>query len=521
MKSIYLILLIIFPISVLAQQKNIPLENYYKKEFLRFSKNKSIETFFPANENQLHLRDSIKDSTIFYYDFPVWFFQKNWIEIKQNDGHINISPLINLSFGKANNQGLSNTLYRNTRGVFMEGELLNKFSYNFIFAENQAVFSNYEAAYFNDRGEYYVGANSYSKVNAVIPSGARTKPFKNTINAYDYAFSIGSLAWQVNKKIRLETGNNQHFIGVGHRSLLLSDNSTHAPYVRLKWKISNLISYQFLSRKQQNLFRKPSTKAVESAYEKKLFTAHYLTFQVKKNFSIAVFTSGNQLRADSIIKHPIMLQQFVPFINNDLFYQSKKVNGISGINLDYSLNSLRTYAQVAIDKIDKSYLKAFQVGIYYFDVFKIKNLDYQTEFNFVPDKFYSSSNEKLAYSNSNLPLGHTKGNNFKEIINQLTFEWKRMYSSFLNVTYFTKGATISEQIQTNSIFIYNKDNLTPFKGFTTYSQLEFGYRINKKYNPTLYFQIRIRNSEFETFSSKTTMIMTGLKVNLFNQYLDF
>lgn len=510
--------------SSFAQHKAIPLQTYYKGEFLRYSKNKSIETFFPANESQLNLSDSIKDTTIYYYDLPIWFFQKHWLEINQTEGKLHISPLVNFSLGKNLNPLNKVNLFRNTRGVFMEGELLNNLSFNFIFSENQAIFMDYEAKYFESNGELYTNADStYTRVNAVIPAGARTKPFKLLNNAYDYAFSIGSFAWTVRPSLRLEIGNNQHFIGVGYRSLLLSDNSTHAPYAKINWSINSKWTYQFLIRKQQNLFRKPNTFGIESNYEKKFFSAAYLTYKAIPNLSISLFTAGNQLRADSIVKHPFQFQMLSPIFNNDLVYSSSTINGISGLNIDYALNSLRFYGQFVVDKFQSQTLCAYQIGAYYFDLLRIKNLDFQLEFNYAPQNFYASDNSKLAFSHSNLPSAHPKGNNFSELLGTLNFEWKRCYINLMQNIYWSNGLAELNQYDANSIFKVNSSlQLALYSnGITMITQGEIGYRINKRYNPTIYLQGRYREAVFGDYISKNLMIMAGLKVNLFNQYLDF
>lgn len=510
--------------SFFAQHKTIILNNFYKQNFLKYSGKNSFETFYPVNETQLNLSDSLKDTSILYYDFFVWFFKKNWIEIKEDNARLEISPLINLSYGKGFNVTDSLPLYRNSRGVYATGEFSNKVSYSFMFCENQSRFMNYESQYFLDRGEFYDNDSVFQKVNAVIPAGARTKPFK--VNGFDYAFSIGSIAYQATKKMRFEFGNNQHFIGSGYRSLLLSDNSVYAPAIRFSWNLSDKLSYQILYRKHRNLFRKPATLAVEPAYETKFFAANYFTFKATNNFAISIFSAGNQLRTDSITKNPIQVQMLtpLPFLNTDLFQNSNLINGISGLNLDLGFEKVRFYGQISLDKYEKTFLLAYQVGAYYFDVLKLKNLNFQMEFNHVPNQFYASSNQKLAYSQYNLPLAHVKGNNFTEIYANINYNFKRFYLNNSFLVYFTPSGTQTQQIESNSIFQTNKALATFTKGETFVNTLEAGFRINKKYNPTLFVQFQIRKNQFTAQGFKSeynNMIMAGLKVNLFNQYLDF
>jgi hypothetical protein len=520
-KFIFLTLIISFMLNYNFSQQIIPLETFYKQQFLKYSRSNSFETFYPVNTNYFNLHDSIKDTTTFYYDFHVWFFNRNWLEKKEKNGSIEINPLVNFSYGKGSSIKDSLPLYRNTRGVSVRGELNQKIFYSFVFCENQSRFMDYQNQYFNDRGELYDLDTFYNKVNAVIPAGARTKPFKT--NGYDYAFSFGSFAYQFNSKVRLEGGNNQQFIGSGFRSLLLSDNAIYSPYLRFYWKLSEKFTYQIIYKRLMNLYRKPATLAVESSYEKKLFAANYLTYKPVKNFSISLFTSGNQLLTDSISKHNPKVQMLLPlpFMNNDFILKNKLINGISGINLDFALENSKYYAQIANDLFENKALFAFQIGTYVFDVAKIKNLNFQIELNYVPENFYADNNPKLAYSSYNLNLAHTKGNNFTEIFTHLNYEFKRVYFSTYAILYLTEGGSISKQIEHNSIFLVEKDKLNLEKGSTLLANFEIGYRINRKYNPTIYFQYQNRSSNFQNTKFNDNSMMFGLKVNLFNQYLDF
>src|SRR5690606_1992964 len=134
----------------------------------------------------------------------------------------------------------------------------------------------------------------------------------------------------------------------------------------------------------------------------KLFALTYLTFKPTDNFSISLFTAGNQLRGDSLIKHKFEWQMLVPIplVQNDLLFgDSKKINGITGLNLDYAFDNVRIYGQVAIDKFNKQYLVAGQLGVHLFKILNVKNLHAQVELNYVPEHFYADVNPKLSYSN--------------------------------------------------------------------------------------------------------------------------
>lgn len=514
--------MLIFGYSIsFGQHKSIPLNSFYKEKFIENSGNKSIETFFPANESQLNLSYIIRDSTLQYYDFTEWLFKKHWVTVQQPEGNIMISPFINMGIGKETTDPAKARLFNNTRGVYVEGELLKKFSFNFILAENQNRFMNYEAEYFKSRGELYVGNGEYSVQNAFIPSGARTKPFKG--DGFDYGYSIGNLSYQVNSKLRIDAGNTQHFIGSGYRSLLLSDNSAVSPNIKVKWNFLPKWSLDVLMQKNRNLYRKPATKAVELPYETKLFALSYLTFKPTENFSISLFTAGNQLRGDSLIKHGLEWQMLVPvpLIQNDiLFGNSRKISGITGLNLDYAFEKTRLYGQVAVDKLDKEYLVAGQLGIHFFEILKIKNLHAQVEVNYVPQHFYADVNPKLSYNNSNIPAAHPKGNNFGEGVLRLDYEWKRLYIQSSTIAYTNLGGNDSIPFSANSIFLM-QSNTQQSTAQTLVQSVEIGWRVNRRYNAQFFvgWKGRVYTSAYRKENDQ--MFIFGFKTGITNQYFDF
>jgi hypothetical protein len=355
----------------------------------------------------------------------------------------------------------------------------------------------------------------------VIPGGARTKPFK--IGAYDYAYSVGSVSYQMNKNLRFDVGNNQHFIGSGYRSILLSDNTYGTPSLRVNWKINPKWTYQVLLRRNQNLYRKPLTKAVEASYESKFFGATYLTFKPRENIAISLFTAGNQLRGDSITKRGFEWQMLTPiplFQNDVLFGNSAKFNGISGLNLDFALKNVRLYGQLAIDEYNKKYLFAGQLGVHFFKILKVKNLNAQLETNLVPENFYAANNPKLSYSNYNLPTAHAKGNNFKEIVVRLNYEYKRLFINSKTINYVSKLSNDSIPVLSNSIFSIN-NNIGTQTTNTLVQEFELGYRFNRRYNGMIIVGWKGRYSEFADKKIEQQMFFVGLRTGLFNQYLDF
>jgi hypothetical protein len=511
--------------SLLYGQNRIILQqSYFKEKFISLSKNKSIETFFPANTNQLNIAQLNRDSIPVYTDVEAYLYKRFPIELKKNGISIGITPLLNYSKGRVGKLDSNYwPVYRNTRGIYVEGDLLSKVGFNFSFCENQAQFQDYENIYFNQQGENYVKFyGQYSTQNAMIPGASRTKPFKAT--GYDYAYSSGNIHVNFHPKFQIEFGNNQHFIGSGYRSLLLSDNSSNSPSLRIKWKINRFINYQVLYRKQLNLYRKPTTLAVESNFENKLFAASYLTFQPIDALSISLFTGGNQLRGDSISMHKLIPSQLIPLplLQNDILLENQSIiNGITGVNIDFALNKIRIYGQLVADKYNDTWLGAGQIGLYYFDAFGVKNFQVQCEWNQVPKNFYGASRAKLSYSNYNLPSAHPKGNNFSELFVKLGYQFNRFYLNSKTNIYYTQGGNLTQQFLSNSIFAPKLDPSDLKNGTTILENIEVGFRFNNLYNGTLFVNYQGRASSFDHLESSYQCLMLGLRTSITNEYFDF
>ncbi|MFN5444210.1 MAG: hypothetical protein ACK48V_08275 [Crocinitomicaceae bacterium] len=521
MKVILLIFVLVSGV-VYSQQKLIPLQSFYKEKFIQFSGKKSISTFYPQNESELNTQYLNRDSSKQYFDFSERLYKHHLLELKTDVGQINIDPLINFSRGRYNFDSTGYQLYRNTRGIFIEGQVYDKVSFQFTFTENQSRFQNYERQYMASRGELYIFPGPrYSIQNAVVPGGSRTKPFKEY--GLDYAYSTGMIRYAIHPKLAIEAGNNQHFIGSGYRSLLLSDNGFYAPNVRINWKIHPKFEYQVLYQKNLNLYRKPLTKAVESNYEIKFYALSYLTFKPSPSFSISLFSAGNQLLGDSMIRHPFVTDQLIPlpFFQNDFTLGcSRVINGINGINIDWALKNARIYGQVVTDRVENLFLVANQFGFYWFDAFKIKNAMIQLEWNQVPKNFYSAKNPKLAYSQFNLPAAHPKGNNFNELFLKLFYEKKRFYIQAKTSIYLTQGGTTLQQFEATSIF--NGLTLGNLEyGNTITGDYELGWRFNRLYNGNFFVKYQGRSSVYDKFQQTTNCIWFGLKTSLSNEYFDF
>ena len=515
MKFVVIIALLGLATVVSSQHNLISTHSFFRDKLFETSRTEAYNgnAFLPVTESNYDLQKHLKDSSIFYYDFAVTAFKKHIVEIKTEDCYLTISPTFNFSLGRDLKDENPRNLFQNTRGFIIEGDIAKNFSFATTFYENQARFSNYESDFVSSRGEFYFKSNGsgYNQQNGVVTGGTRTKEFKN--DGFDYGFAQGYIAYQPHKKLDIIVGNNQQFIGSGYRSILLSDNSSGAPYFRLDYRISKRWSYSTLRTRAMNLVRKKKKTTVEAYYQPKGFAVNYLSFQATDKLNISLFEGSTWSMGDSLTTNRVnpLFYNPIPLVTSLL--NDSICNAIQGININWLLHSrARIYGQFAVGSIGtKQY--ALQIGYRGNDYFKIKNLYTQIEYNFATSEMYKATTDRLNYSHYNLALAHPKENGFHELVVRLGWEWKRIFADFKSVNYFLVNHT--------------KNDLLPIQYYTTVSndkishnQLEFGYRMNKKLNWTFFGNIVYRK-QTGAENSQVFIVSAGMRTSLLSHYNDY
>jgi hypothetical protein len=514
-KTLYILLFCFCLHFTYAQQNTVFIGSYFKDQLFRpsFSEKNAFSNFLPITESEFDLNKAIADTSVQYYDAAVVLFQKHLIEINKKDYSIHISPIFNFALGKDFQDTLNKRLFQNSRGFFIEADITSKFSFSTAFVENQARFTRYQSNYYSSNGEFYPDLNdsSYNRQNAVVPGGGRTKPFKT--DAFDYAFAVGNLIFKPFQFLQIQAGNNAQFVGSGHRSMLFSDNSFNAPYFKINWKLSSNWSYSYYRSKFQNLIRRPYHSTPEALYESKLFASNYLTWRPNHHFEISLFEGQMWSSGDSINRkklNPLFFNP-LPLVNE---WVSKENDLYTVLGLDAKININDTwmvYSQLAWGAKSKDQF-AFQVGTRLYDVFKIKNLLVQAEYNVATDNMYQSSNSRINYSMTNLPIAHPKGAGFQEVLFRVSYDWKRMYLDGSFVTSFASNYK-------ENILSPINENPVSKKYRTYYQMIEIGYRFNKKMNFAVFINCLYRVTNIG-FAPHTFAISGGIKTSIFNSYQD-
>ncbi len=413
-----------------------------------------------------------------------------------------IDPLLNLENGRAEyDTTKTQKISTNTRGFIASGSIGKDFYFETMFSENQSFFPHY--------------IQDLSNATKIIPGQGRYKVFKTT--GYDYAFSSGFFSYQPSKNVNIQLGHGKQKIGNGYRSLLLSDNAFNYPYARFtsQW-FKGKLQYTNLYAALMNLTTggAKTPKNTESLFQKKAFAMQYLSLNISKHLNVSLYQGMIWNAADSSNKQHLEWQYFNPVIFTNLasYGLNHKNNILIGANANYKISSkLNLYGQFMADDLsNKTSLGnaiGYQLGLNYYDAFKVKHLTLLAEYNDVAEGSYNSpfgTTSNQSYSHYNQSLAYTPGYG-KEIVLLADYKFRRL---FVNAKY-------------NKQFItFNKADLY----YLDFSKIQLGYTINPAYNFNVSLSYNTRVQDFLGFNKSnntTTFYTLSIKTNLYNTYFDF
>lgn len=473
--------------------------------------------YFPVSYNESGFNTPEKDTA------KTWFkrklFYEHFIQVEGEDYFLAVDPLLNISAGREILQENTALLFQNTRGAQAVGQIGKKVSFYSVFYENQARFADFRSQYFRSRGELRYNNGVYYTDNATVPGGGRTKPFKE--NGFDYASSAAHIRFQPIKQIELQLGNTPQFIGWGHRSFLLSDNSFNFTNIQAQWDISPKLRYQVIRGKQLNLYRRAVTNQVEAPFERKNFGAHYLTFRPNEKISISVYEATTYLRDQAFSSQSVHPLFYNPVIGINSLVAGEEIaalKNLAGLNLGWNYwDKHLLYGQIILDNFNSPEY-GFQLGWRGTDIFRIKNLLIQVEYNAASERLFSASNERLAYTHFNLPLAHTLGNGFEEFIFRASYQWKRIKLSALSVNYRSNQPIHQKTalFQSNQAPVFNNETTVSFNSG------ELSYIFNESTMLAIFVKSIYRMENPNLGENRNNgIILFGVRTGIRNQYMDF
>ncbi len=483
-----------------------------------------------------------------YYDFEehrnellqnrsTWAGRKIWnehlVRFQTDKYWFTLDPGFDLQIGKDFEQADHDFTYNNGRQFIVQGGLGKNFNFYSVIYESQGRF----AEYYNRYAESIRPAGGDP---AIVPGRGVAKTFMD--EGYDYPVAEGYLSFTPAEFINIQFGHGKNFIGDGYRSLILSDNASPYPYLKLNtnfWKLKYTNTWMSL--------RDVRPAVVNSgSYRTKYIANHYLSLNVTKRLNLGFFESvmwenDNDRGFDINYLNPVIFYRAIEFATG-----ADGGNAIIGLTGKYKFsNNMYAYGQWLIDEFssgdifggDGSWKNklGFQLGLKYFNAFNVENLYLQAEYNQVRPYTYSHNSITLNYGHNNQSMAHLWGANFREFIAVARYKQDRMYGS-AKLIFGERGFDFSEKEDYYGQDIYRTEEDRPFdtgveigQGNTTnsiYTEFEAGYIVNPTTNLKLFASFIFRDFDTQTnttanFDNSTAWINFGLRTDIFNWYFDY
>ncbi|WP_073016141.1 gliding motility protein RemB [Flavobacterium micromati] len=460
---------------------------------------------------------------------------ENMVEIKGDDYWFTLNPIFDLQLGKDSRSDISYT-YINTRGINFRGGLGTKLNFTTTVFESQGRFADYYNRYAESIRP--AGGNP-----AIIPGIGIAKEFKT--NSYDFPLAEANLTFAPSKHIDLQLGYGRNFIGDGYRSLLASDGASPYPYFKLNtnfWKIKYTNTYTWLKDVRPEV-------TLERTYATKFMAHHYLSWNISNRLNLGLFESviwnnTNDRGFDASFVNPIIFYRAVEFASS-----ARTGNAILGLTYKYKWsNQINFYGQFILDEFSLQDVKegdnswknkyGYQLGVKYYNAFKVENLLLQLEYNHVRPYTYSHSTPITNYAHNNQSLGHQWGANFSELIAIARYH-KGRYFADAKITMGTRGfdfdTTENSLNYGGNIYKDYDEKRASDSGVkvgqgnkTTIFIADFqgGYLVNPATNLKLYASLIYRSFDpmkntATTFKESTNWFSIGLRADIFNWYFDY
>lgn len=513
----------------------------FAQEFL-FPLNRDINTRIGAilNKDTSGLHTSIQPmivpelnsiaslDTVLAADLKDYKFYKTWVGRKLRKEHflavdaddikLSVDPVFNVQLGR--DQKNDRNVYVNTRGVLVMGNMQDKFYFYSGFHENQARYLTY--------------VDSLVRRDSIVPGQGKVKFLAN--ESFDFSQATGGVGYRAGKHFDFLLANDKNFIGDGYRSLLLSDNTYSYPFLRIHmsfWKFRYSVYYMVLQNMRGGYDE-------NIGYTKKYSTMHYLDVNIGKKNSLTVGIF------EAVMWKPAASRGYeLHYLNPIIFLRpvensvGSPDNALLGTNIRWKLNSRNTlYAQLMLDELLLDEVRAgkgwwgnkqaFQLGYKSWNLFGLKQLNIQTEFNFVRPFTYAHRSNSQNYSNANQALAHPLGSDFVESVSFINYRWKNIFAE-IKVQYAKMGRDTGSVNLGNDIFKpydtrKNEYGNRMFQGLSsTLNSIEFrlDYLVNPKTNFNIELGAAMRTLKNDRSNDQSLLVFFGLRTSLENYYFDF
>ncbi len=255
-------------------------------------------------------------------------------------------------------------------------------------------------------------------------------------HSFEFLNSLnGEITYKPTRFLSFQFGKDKHFWGDGYRSLFLSDNAPSYPYLATtltiwKLKYTNVVALMH-----------DDTIGNYSKLQTKYASMHFLSWNVNRRLNLNLFEAVVwRHRNDSLNYRGLSFNYLNPFI----FYRPVEYNlgspdnVLIGIGFHFMVSQkLMMYGQLLLYEFYyKEMIKgtgwwanknAYQLGFKRFDLFNIKDLYLQMEYNQARPYTYGHDYPLQNYGYLLQPLAHPLGTNFREALLILQYAKNRWF----------------------------------------------------------------------------------------------
>jgi len=477
-----------------------------------------------ADENNEWIPDSSRLLRYAKKPFLKTFYKTpaNLYEVNSRYFKMRVNPMINFNLGRES--GEAGILFMNQRGLEIRGDVDSKAFFYTNLVETQARFPAYVT---NQVKEFFA-----------IPGAGFYKNYKGSLfdisNGYDFNVATAYVGFQVSKHIGIQLGHGQHFIGNGYRSMLLSDYANPAFFLKISTRV-----WRF---HYQNLFLELSPVSQVQIPDgtilpKKYAAIHYLSYKASPRFTIGFF--------EATVLHRSRQFEF-QYLNPVIFYRTVEGmigspdNVLLGLNSKYNLRkNMQLYGQFLLDEFTLSEFfsnkgwwgnkYSVQLGAKYVNAFGIDHLDLQGEYNSAQPYTYSHNDPYDSYTHYNQPLAHPLGGNFREFIGIARYQPTARISLTVRAIHAQLGDnTTNNNWGSNPLLSYDTrvsdygNNIGQgVNASINLLALDASWMIRHNVFWDIKLLLRQKESRDPARDQTTTLMSTGVRMNLWTQNLDF
>ena len=355
----------------------------------------------------------------YFYRTPFNFF-----DVYEEDIFLAVNPVLGLEL--AYDVEKNNLKYENFRGIELKGNLFNKVGFYTKLGDYQRKVGDYTDDYFIE--------------NQSLPGFDYARRIGD--NKYDIFLASAYIQAKIYKNyITASAGFDHQFIGYGMRSLVLGNEGAPHTFLHLQGRW-NKFSYDFLYLELIGDYR----LAGDQVLPKKYAQIHQLNFDIHPRVRLGIFEKS--ILAENRKFNPLQVLPIpgIQSIINDESIQSEfgfqaKGNLAKGLNV-YTQGFIKN---LTINKSFWDYANqwALQLGVQYYNVLGLKNLDVQGEINWLRPFAYSAHEKGLNYTHYNQPLAHPFGEGFVETLGKVRYQFHPKWNLYIIGSISKKSINVS------------------------------------------------------------------------------